>query len=322
MPILASFMKQVISIVVSVYRNEGSLTPTYSKVMGVLDRISVKYDYEFVFVNDGSDDGSLSELKELASNNPKVKVVSFSKNFGQVAACIAGHKIASGDAMIYISADLQDPPELILDMVKRWEEGNEVVISHRINREDKASAILASRFFYLLMKIVDSKMPLGGFDFWLLDRRATNEFVKIDERNRFIQSDILWLGFNTAFVPYTRLKRTIGKSQWTFLKKLKYFIDGIITTSYMPIRFMSTLGLLIATSGFFYALVIVYLRLVQKTPFNGYAPIMISILIIGGLIMLMLGTIGEYLWRIFDEVRGRSLYIIKETLNLKKNQND
>jgi glycosyltransferase involved in cell wall biosynthesis len=313
-------MKKVISIVVSVYRNEGSLIPTYSKVVGVLERVSVKYDYEFVFVNDGSDDGSLSELRELASSNPRVKVVSFSKNFGQVSACIAGHKIANGDAMVYISADLQDPPELILDMIKRWEEGNEVVICHRINREDGLTSILASKVFYYLMKIVNNKMPIGGFDFWLLDRIATDEFVKIDERNRFVQSDILWLGFNTAFVPYTRLKRTIGKSQWTFFKKFKYFVDGIINTSYMPIRFMSMLGLFTATSGFLYALVIIYLRLVQKTPFNGYAPIMISILIIGGLIMLMLGTIGEYLWRIFDEVRGRSIYVIKETLNVIKEE--
>jgi len=309
-------MKKRISIVVSVFRNEGSLIPTYNKVFNTLEQIKDNYDYEFVFVNDGSDDGSIDELKQLAGQDSKVKVVSFSRNFGQVAACLAGHKIAQGDAMVYISADLQDPPELILNMIKRWEEGNEIVICHRINREDNLTSVLASKFFYYLMKIVNDKMPLGGFDYWLLDRMANDEFVKIDERNRFIQSDILWLGFNVAFIPYTRMKRTIGKSQWTFLKKLKYFIDGIINTSYLPIRFMSLLGLLTSVSGFIYSLLIIYLRLVHKTPFNGYAPIMISILIIGGLIMLMLGIIGEYLWRIFDEVRSRSIYIIKEKLNL------
>jgi dolichol-phosphate mannosyltransferase len=162
------------------------------------------------------------------------------------------------------------------------------------------------------MRYVNPNMPKGGFDFMLLDQKAVAVLNQLDERNRFFQGDVLWLGFSTAFVPYKRNKRTIGKSQWTLTKKLKYFIDGLLNTSYVPIRLMSLLGILFSLIGFGYALVIAYNRLMHNTPFNGWAPIMILILIIGGLIMLMLGIIGEYVWRTYDETRKRPLYIIKD----------
>ena len=162
------------------------------------------------------------------------------------------------------------------------------------------------------MKYVNSKMPKGGFDFMLIDKKALYSLNQIDERNRFFQGDVLWLGFNTVFIPYTRLKRRVGKSQWTLSKKMKYFIDGLLNTSYAPIRIMSFLGIIFSFFGFIYAVVIAYNRIINNTPFNGWAPIMIIILIIGGLIMLMLGIIGEYVWRTYDETRKRPLYIIKD----------
>jgi dolichol-phosphate mannosyltransferase len=197
-------------------------------------------------------------------------------------------------------------------MISKWKSGNEIVICHRTNREDGFIANKASNFFYKLMKYVNPKMPKGGFDFVLIDKKAVAVLNQIDERNRFFQGDILWLGLNVAFIPYTRLKRTIGKSQWTLSKKLKYFIDGLLNTSYIPIRLMSFIGMIISFLGFIYATVIAYSRLINNTPFNGWAPIMILILIIGGLIMLMLGIIGEYVWRTYDEARKRPLYIIKD----------
>lgn len=304
-----------LSFVIPVFRNEGSITPTYQKLFDLVQSLQV--DYEFIFVNDGSDDNSIKELIALHEKDSKVKVLSFSRNFGQVPAMIAGWKEVTGDSVITMSADLQEPIELIDEMITKWEAGNEIVICHRIDREDSFIANNTSLVFYKLMKYINPKMPKGGFDFLLIDKKALDILNQIDERNRFFQGDILWLGFNTAFIPYSRLKRTIGKSQWTLSKKLKYFIDGLLNTSYVPIRAMSLLGICFAMIGFIYSLVIAYSRFVNKTPFNGWAPIMILILIIGGLIMLMLGIIGEYVWRTYDETRKRPIYIIKDKFETK-----
>ncbi|MEY2629369.1 MAG: hypothetical protein RLZZ469_264 [Bacteroidota bacterium] len=301
-----------LSFVIPVFRNEGSITPTYEKITGLMHKLAL--DYEFVFVNDGSDDNSMQELTVLHEQDSKVKVLSFSRNFGQVPAIIAGMKEVTGAAAVSMSADLQEPIELIENMISKWQTGNEIVIGHRVDREDSFIANKASAVFYSLMKYVNPKMPKGGFDFLLIDQKAIAVFNQIDERNRFFQGDILWLGFSVAFIPYSRLKRTIGKSQWTLSKKLKYFIDGLLNTSYIPIRLMSLLGIIISFFGFLYAIVIAYNRFINNTPFEGWAPIMILILIIGGLIMLMLGIIGEYVWRTYDETRKRPLYIIKDKL--------
>jgi glycosyltransferase involved in cell wall biosynthesis len=299
-----------LSFVIPVYRNEGSIVETYEKTVALMAQLPS--DYEFVFINDGSDDNSIEELLVLHNKDACVKVISFSRNFGQVSALIAGLKEVTGDATIIMSADLQEPIELIDEMIKKWKSGNEIVIGYRIDREDGFIANKTSIIFYRLMKYVNSKMPKGGFDFMLIDKKALYSLNQIDERNRFFQGDVLWLGFNTVFIPYTRLKRRVGKSQWTLSKKMKYFIDGLLNTSYAPIRIMSFLGIIFSFFGFIYAVVIAYNRIINNTPFNGWAPIMIIILIIGGLIMLMLGIIGEYVWRTYDETRKRPLYIIKD----------
>lgn len=308
-----------LSFVIPVFRNEGSITPTYQKLFDLVRKLQL--DYELIFVNDGSDDNSLNELIALHENDPNVKVLSFSRNFGQVPALIAGWREVTGDAVISMSADLQEPIELIEQMIEKWKAGNEIVICHRVDRDDSFIANKASMVFYKMMKYVNPKMPEGGFDFLLIDRKALTVLNQIDERNRFFQGDILWLGFNTAFIPYNRLKRTIGKSQWTLSKKLKYFLDGLLNTSYMPIRVMSLMGIIFSLLGFVYAVVIAYNRLMHNTPFDGWAPIMILILIIGGLIMLMLGIIGEYVWRTYDETRKRPIYIIKDKFDRNEKNN-
>jgi dolichol-phosphate mannosyltransferase len=308
-----------LSFVIPVFRNEGSIFPTYEKIKNLL--IKLNLDYEFIFVNDGSDDNSIFELVNIHNEDNKVKVLSFSRNFGQVPAIIAGMKEVTGDAAISLSADLQEPIELIESMITKWKAGNEIVICHRVDREDSFIANNTSAVFYKLIKISNPKMPKGGFDFLLIDKKALIYFNEIDERNRFFQGDILWLGFNTAFIPYNRLKRTIGKSQWTLSKKMKYFIDGLLNTSYVPIRLMSLIGIIISLLGFIYSFVIAYNRFFNNTPFDGWAPIMILILIIGGLIMLMLGIIGEYVWRTYDETRKRPIYIIKDRL-VKNEENN
>ncbi|MEI7661276.1 MAG: glycosyltransferase family 2 protein [Bacteroidota bacterium] len=301
-----------ISFLIPVYRNEGSLKLTFEKITTLFTGVLKEHSYEFVFIDDGSDDHSLDELLSIKQQNTQIKILSLSRNFGQTTACIAGLKEVSGDAVVIMSADLQEPVELIINMVVEWQKGNEIIICQRENREDSLFATWTSKFFYGLIRLANPRMPKGGFDFYLLDRRAIDELNKFEEKNRFFQGDILWLGFGIKFLPYHRQKRTIGKSQWTISKKVKYFIDGVLNTSYIPIRIMSLLGMITSLIGFIYAVLIIYGRLFSKSsPFLGWAPIMVLILIIGGLIMLMLGVIGEYIWRIYDEVRKRPHYIIK-----------
>jgi glycosyltransferase involved in cell wall biosynthesis len=301
-----------ISFVIAVYRNAGAISRTYEEIKAIFARDLPTYDYEMVFVDDGSDDGSLQEILELKQHDDRLKAITFTRNFGQMAAMLAGLKQASGDAVINISADLQDPAELIPQMVGKWHGGAELVICYRTDRSDTFAAKLFSRFAYGALRMSIPQIPPGGFDFVLMDRRALDEFNSVDVRNRFFQGDLLWTGYRTSFIPYVRLKRTIGKSQYNLGKKLKNFLDAFLDASYLPIRFISLAGVMTSALGVLYSLTIIYSWFMGATPFPGWAPLMIVVLIIGGLIMVMLGIIGEYIWRIYDEVRKKPNYVIRE----------
>jgi len=248
----------------------------------------------------------------MKAGDEHVRVVTFTRNFGQMAAILAGLKQASGDVIIQLSADLQDPIGLVPQMVAEHERGSEVVACHREHREDPWSRRVTSRALYAILRLSLPQIPAGGFDYILLDRKVVDAFNAVEVRNRFFQGDVLWFGYKTTFIPYTRPKRTIGRSQYTFSKKLKNSIDAILDSSYLPIRFMSLLGVLTAFVGFLYAVDIVYGRMRHNIPFTGWAPIMILILVIGGVLMLMLGIIGEYVWRIYDEVKGKPNYVVRK----------
>jgi dolichol-phosphate mannosyltransferase len=301
-----------ISFVLPVYRNEHAVTLTYQQIRQVMTADLQRYSYEIVFVDDGSDDGSPAELAAIQAGDEHVRVVTFTRNFGQMAAILAGLKQASGDVIIQLSADLQDPIGLVPQMVAEHERGSEVVACHREHREDPWSRRVTSRALYAILRLSLPQIPAGGFDYLLLDRKVVDAFNAVEVRNRFFQGDVLWFGYKTTFIPYTRPKRTIGRSQYTFSKKLKNSIDAILDSSYLPIRFMSLLGVLTAFVGFLYAVDIVYGRLRHNIPFTGWAPIMILILVIGGVLMLMLGIIGEYVWRIYDEVKGKPNYVVRQ----------
>jgi len=301
-----------ISFVLPVYRNEHAVTLTYQQIRQVMTADLQRYSYEIVFVDDGSDDGSPAELAAIKAGDEHVRVVTFTRNFGQMAAILAGLKQASGDVIIQLSADLQDPIGLVPQMVAEHERGSEVVACHREHREDPWSRRVTSRALYAILRLSLPQIPAGGFDYILLDRKVVDAFNAVEVRNRFFQGDVLWFGYKTTFIPYTRPKRTIGRSQYTFSKKLKNSIDAILDSSYLPIRFMSLLGVLTAFVGFLYAVDIVYGRMRHNIPFTGWAPIMILILVIGGVLMLMLGIIGEYVWRIYDEVKGKPNYVVRQ----------
>jgi glycosyltransferase involved in cell wall biosynthesis len=298
-----------ISICFAVYQNQGSLAPLYERMIHELKTHFPQHSYELIFVNDGSRDNSLKELLALRDRDPCVKIISFSRNFGQMAAILAGWERATGDCVINMAADLQDPPEQCTLMIKEWEQGSDIVISYRISHATSMSKKFTSRLFYRLM-LPDA--PPGGFDFVLLGRTPMDAINALRERHRFYQYDILWAGFNVKYIPYHKGERRTGKSQYNFIKRFGNFYSGFLSVSFWPLRAMAATGVIVALGGFAYALTIVWAYFVHATPFEGWAPLMILILVIGGLIMLMLGMLGEYIWRILDEVKGRPNYIIKD----------
>ncbi len=303
-----------VSVVIPVYFNEGSILKTYEKVNFHLSNHNDVGSFEIIIVDDGSLDGSFNEMLEVKKLSPNiVRIIKFTRNFGQLAAMNAGYKISTGDCVINISADLQDPPELINQMIDCFAaRESEIVICTRLNREDGWHRKITSRIFYKMMRILTfDNMPKGGFDFVLLSRRAVDFLISNNEANAFWQGKILWSGFSTKYIPYVRKVRDIGVSRWTFSKKLKLFLDGIFAYSYFPVRLMSFLGVGSFLCGFVYAIVIVLNYFVGDIPFKGWAPLMILILVLSGLQMLMIGFIGEYLWRTLDQVRGRPEYVIE-----------
>lgn len=301
-----------ISFVVAVYHNEGAVSKTHEKIQSVFVSDLSQFDYEIVFVDDGSKDGSLREILSLREQDSRVKVITFTRNFGQMAAMLAGFNEATGDAVINISADLQDPVELIPQMVEKWQGGAETVICYRTDRADTLAAKLFSRLAYGVLRMSLPLIPPGGFDYVLMDRKVMDAFNAIDVRHRFFQGDLLWTGYRIGFIPYVRLQRTIGKSQYNFGKKLKNFLDAVLDASYLPIRFISLVGLITSALGVLYSVSIVISWLCGETPFEGWAPLMIVVLLVGGMIMVMLGVIGEYVWRINEEVRKRPNYVIRD----------
>ncbi len=304
---------KTISIVVAVFRNEKTVSKTYERIRTLFDESVADYDFELIFVDDGSDDGSLPEVLGLRQEDERVKVLSFTRNFGQMAAMLAGFQQAEGDAVINLSADLQDPVELIPQMIAKWEEGADIVICYRLHRHDSLASRVCSRLAYGVLRLSVPELPAGGFDYVLMSRRTMDTFNSVDVRNRFFQGDLLWTGYPTSFIPYVRQKRTIGRSQYTFWKKLRNFIDSLLDASYIPLRFISATGLATACGGFLYAINVVVSWWIGGVPFEGWAPIIVAVMVIGGLNMVMLGVIGEYIWRIYDEVRKKPNYIISES---------
>ena len=310
-------MSKLISIVTPVYRNAGSITKSYKQICNEFElTLANRFPFEIIFINDGSDDGSQEELEQIHLADKRVKVVHLIRNFGQGAATEAGHKLAKGDAVITISADLQDPIELIPKMISAFEGGSEVVICYREGRGDPFLSRLFSRITFQILRLSHKNVPPGGFDYYLMGRKAMDIFNSYGFQTRFFAGDVLWPGYPTTLIPYFRRKRTIGKSQYSFWRKLKAFIDMTLDASYLPIRLISMVGMLTASLGILYALSIVisWAFNLSVRPFVGWAPIIVSVLIVGGLNMLMLGIIGEYIWRIYDQQRKRPNYIVKNIL--------
>jgi len=304
------------SIVVPVYFNEGSLFPTMDALASLVLERSDGLVGEVIFVDDGSKDQSLHELLAIQSLSPYlIRVIKFTRNFGQVSAVRAGLAHSRGQCAIVISADGQDPPELINEMLHgHFTAGKEVVICARQDREESQFRKATSNIFYGLMRRLSfPSMPDGGFDFFLLGRRALDEMLSNNEAHPFVQGQILWTGFEAKVIGYTRRERKVGTSRWTFGKKLTYLLDGVLSYSFAPIRLIVLFGVLIALLGFGYAGVVLVNWLVHGNPVQGWTPLVIIVLVLGGVQLLTLGLIGEYLWRTLAQVRNRKPYVIDRT---------
>ena len=302
------------SILIPVYCNELNINPTFDKIQEVVLKKNPNLKFEIVFVDDGSIDNSLKTLLDLKNkHNDLIKVIKFTRNFGQVNALYAGYFHAKGKCVVNISADLQDPPELINEMLNYYfKEEYQIIVCTRNEREESYFRRQTSSFFYkAIRKLSFENMPKGGFDFLLVSNNVKKLILNNMEANAFWQGQILWTGYKVKFIPYKRMKREIGESKWTFSKKVKYLIDGVLGYSFFPIRIMSILGVLISLSGFLYSIFIIVAKLTGNVPFEGWAPLMIITLLLSGFQMMMLGIIGEYLWRTLDEVRRRQLYVIE-----------
>ncbi len=303
--------KPLVSIIIPVFMNETSLAHLYGKLKNVMAQVKTCI-FELIFVDDGSTDHSYQELVKLKKKDSRVRIIQFTKNFGQLQAIKAGLNAAKGNAVINMSADLQDSPTLIASMIEKWNKGLKIVICNRVGRDDGFVANMTSKLFYSLMNNVIPGMPKNGFDYFLLDRAAVDVLKNYITRHSFIQGEILLTGFTPSYIPYKRQKRIYGRSQWTLAKKLKYFVDGIITLSYVPIRVVSFLGICLSVLSLLYAAIVVALWLFKQTPFPGYAPLMIVLLFTTGMIMTTTGIIGEYIWRIYDMVKNKPDYVIKK----------
>jgi dolichol-phosphate mannosyltransferase len=314
----------LVSIVVPVYHNAGSLADLLQAFQALAAR-NPHDTFEFIFVDDGSRDNSLAVLEQLAQTESRVGILKLSRNFGSNAAILAGLTQARGAVVAAIAADLQDPPELIHDMLAKWREGSKVVLASRAERDDPwVTAVLADTFYTLFRRFAIKTMPPRGFDFFLIDRQVCDLITHIQENNAYLMGLILWLGFDPVTLPYRRREREAryGVSMWTFAKKLKYFVDAFVAFSYLPVRFASVLGFVLSGLGLLYAVLIILLRLFVGIEIEGWSSLMVALLLVTGVQMLMLGILGEYLWRNLDETRKRPRFIIDRIIPAKAEHED
>ncbi len=311
-------MKPELSVVVPVFNEQEVINETVSRLKRVLDGMLV--EYEIIFVNDGSRDNTLQILRPVCQEDWRCKLVNFSRNFGHQTAITAGMDVSQGDAVVVIDADLQDPPEVIPEMFKFWREGYEVVYGKRISRKGETAfkKLTASAFYRFLSYMTDVEIPVDTGDFRLLDRKVVDALKRVPERNRYVRGLVSWLGFKQTAFEYVREKRFAGTTKYPLSKMMKLAVDAITSFSVKPLRIAGFLGALLSVVGFIYTLYVIIAKLCGALFSAGWASIICIVLLLGGFILLMLGVMGQYIGRIYDEVRDRPLYIISETVNVEE----
>jgi len=300
-----------LSIIVPVYYNEDTLMDLYedmkAKILGGLG------DYEIIFVDDGSGDRSWQIMNDIQKLDENVRLVKLSRNFGEHAALLAGLSVCTGDCAVTKQADLQEDSTLIPEMYERWKQGNKVVLAVRRSREEsKVKVFFANMYYSLVRKFVNKNMPVGGCDCYLIDRKVIEVLERLDEKNSSLTLQVLWAGFKTDMVYFDRKDREKGVSRWTFAKKFKLVLDSMMSFSYMPIRLMTYVGILFDLLAVILFISVIVEFFTVGTPIAGWPSLMCVVLCSSGLILLMMGVLGEYVWRALDAARTRPPFIIDE----------
>ena len=302
-----------ISVIIPVYNEEKNIQNLYDRLSQVMKDLDVTY--ELIFVNDGSKDASIGLIKVLSNKNEEVKYIDFSRNFGHQIAVTAGLDKTSGDAVVIIDADLQDPPELIAEMYQKRKEGFEVIYAKRKNRKGESFLKLwTARVFYrLLAKMTSISIPVDTGDFRMIDKKIVEVLREMPEKNKYLRGQISWVGFNQTFVEYDRQERQAGATGYTYRKMLHFALDGITAFSDVPLKIVTYFGFMVSVIAFFVAIYALLAKFVWENSVPGWTSLMIAILFIGGIQMIAIGIIGEYLSRMNHNIRNRPLYIIRES---------
>lgn len=302
-----------ISIIVPIFNEEGNIPILYERLVNTLQ--SKDLLFEIIFINDGSKDSSLNKIIQLSIGDSRVKYIDFSRNFGHQIAVSAGINNTLGQAVVIIDADLQDPPELILELYQKYTEGFEVVYAKRRSRKGESllKLITAKLFYKILRSLTSVDIPLDTGDFRIIDHKIVSELRKMPEPNKFLRGQISWIGFRHTFVEYDRQERASGKTGYTYRKMIKFALDGITSFSESPLKVATLLGFIVSFAAFTMLLYAFYSRLISKDYVPGWASLIISVLFLGGIQLLSLGIIGEYISRIMANVRNRPLYIISNS---------
>lgn len=305
-------MKPTFSIIAPIYNEAETIPELYRRVGAVMD--STNQPWELILIDDGSVDGSTEMIRDLAGRDSRVRPLIFARNFGHQIAVTAGLDYSRGDAVIIIDADLQDPPEVILDLIAKWREGYEVVFAVRAEREGESWFKLwtASLFYRVILRITDVKIPLDTGDFRLMDRKVVDVINSMRERHRFLRGMSAWVGFRQVGVPYRRAARFAGATKYPFKKMFRLALNAITGFSYFPLQLATYLGFGAAVLSIIMIPVVIILRSLTETELLGQASTLVAVLFLGGVQLISLGVLGEYLGRVYDEVRGRPLYIISQ----------
>ncbi|NOU91508.1 glycosyltransferase [Paenibacillus sp. LMG 31460] len=308
------------SVVIPVFNEEAVIQETYQRLKQVMNRTDSSY--ELLFVNDGSRDHTAAILQGISETDERVKLINFSRNFGHQIAITAGMDYANGDAVVVIDADLQDPPELILEMIAKWKEGYDVVYAKRTKRKGETffKKQTAHLFYRILQASTDIAIPVDTGDFRLMDRKVCDEMSRLTEKNRFVRGLVSWVGFRQTAVEYVRDERAAGETKYPLKKMLKLSMDGITSFSIKPLKLATYLGGMLSISGLAYLVVIIYLKLFTENAVAGWNGIAIMQLFFSGFILIILGLVGEYIGRIYDESKGRPLYIVRDCYGMKKKE--
>jgi glycosyltransferase involved in cell wall biosynthesis len=310
------------SVVAPCYNEEKSLPELYRRIKEVMEQTGDPW--ELVLINDGSADRTAELMQELHATDSRVHYIDFARNFGHQIAVTAGMDYAQGDAVVLIDADLQDPPELILEMIEKWKEGYQVVYAVRRERKGESwfKLVTAKVFYRLIYRITEVDIPLDTGDFRLMDRKVVEAIKQMKERHRFIRGMTSWVGFKQTGVSYVRQERFAGETKYPFRKMLRFAMNAITGFSYLPLQLATYLGFTIATLSGLGAIGVVIARLFgdpDNQPFFGQATTLVMVLFLGGVQLISLGFIGEYLGRIYDEVKGRPMYVVNEAVGFEEN---